>query len=334
MTIIIDKILKATNRKELFGSGNDGSMRQAYRKLARQSHPDMFSNPTDKLRAEKAFKHLTLLWESTPDNRPAKNSLVVTKKHSYDLGSKIHEDDFFIAYNASYDDGHEQCELWITRNPQDNDLGQNAGNSLKKLNKEVPEKFSAFFPELVESFKYRQHGVNHATIAQKIPVGFVSLAEVKKAYPQGISGRDVAWMFKRMLVAIGNTHDAGLVHGGISGNAFMIHPELHGLILRNWQYSVVTNEALTAIDPTVKTFYPESVFKKEPQGYALDIRMAAKVAQELLEEKAPRQLRIFFSGCMVSSMPHPAQLLMEFDDLLLRFYGAPKFHVFTMPEKY
>jgi hypothetical protein len=331
MTIVIDKILKAKTRTELFGSGDDGAMRQTYRKLARESHPDMFSNPKDKLRAEKAFKHLTHLWENTTKVKPANASLIVTKKHSYDLGAKIHEDDVFMAYNATYDAGHEKCELWITRNPQDNDLGQKAGNSLKKLNKEVPEQFKAFYPEFVELFKYRQGGMDRTTVAQKIPEGFVSLAEVKKAYPLGIHGRDIAWMFKRMLVAIGNTYDAGLVHGGISAEALMIHPEFHGLILRNWQYSVEKNEPLTAIDGKVRDNYPESVFRKEPQGYALDVRMAAKVAQGLLSDKAARQLRIFLTGCMVTSMPHPAELLAEFDELLLRVYGPPKFHVFEMP---
>lgn len=331
MTIVIDRILNAKTRSELFGTGNEGAMRQAYRRLARLSHPDMFSHPSEKLRAEKAFKHLTLLWEDNPKAKPANTSLIVTKKHSYELGAKFDENDVSLAYNATYDAGHEKCELWITRNPQDNDLGQNAGSAVKKLNKEVPMEYRAFYPEFVEMFKYRQGGVDHTTIAQKVPEGFVPLKKVKEAYPQGINGRDAAWMFKRMLVSIGNAYDTGLVHGGISLDAFLIHPELHGLILRNWQYSVPVGEALTAIDSTVRDYYPQSVFDKNPQNYALDVRMAAKIITGLLEDKAPRQLRIFLSGCMIASMPHPAQLLAEFDELLIRVYGAPKFHVFTMP---
>lgn len=332
MTIVIDRILKATTRQELFGTGDDDSMRQTYRKLARQSHPDMFSSPHEKARAEKAFKHLTVLWEESAKNKVAGSSSVVTKKHSYDVGVKLYENDVFVAHHASYDAGHKECELLISRSPADNDLLQAAGSSLKKLNKDVPENYRAFFPEFVEMFKYRQQGVDRATVAQKMPEGFVSLKKVKEAYPHGINGRDVAWIFKRMLVAIGNSHDAGLVHGGISGDAFLIHPELHGVILSGWQYSVETGKPLVAIDASVKSFYPESVFSKEAQDYRLDIRMAAKLAQDLLEANAPRQLRIFLSGCMVSSVPHPADLLTEFDELLLRIYGAPKFHVFTMPK--
>ena len=331
MTTVIDRILMASTRQELFGTGNEGSMRQAYRKLARQSHPDMFSKTSDKLRAEKAFKHLTLLWENSAKPKPANESLIVTKKHSYELGDKFYENDVFIAYHATYDAGHEKCELLITRNPQDNDLSQNAGAALKKLNKEVPEEYRAFYPDLVEIFKYRQQGSDRATVVQKIPEGFVTLAEVKKAYPKGINGRDVAWIFKRMLVSIGNAHDVNLVHGGISDETFMIHPELHGLILKDWHYSVETNLALTAINSKVKASYPESVFNKLPQDYRLDVRMAAKIAQDLLEDRAPRQLRIFLSGCQVSSVPHPAELLAEFDELLIRIYGSPKFHVFEMP---
>lgn len=333
MNTVLDKILNAKTRQELFGDGNTESMRQAYRKLARQSHPDMFSNRTEKERAQKAFIRLTDLWESsTKAAKPAKTSLIVTKKHSYDLGIKFNENDVFVAYNATYDAGHEDCELWITRNPQDNDLAQNAGTALKKLNKEVPEEFRAFYPEFIEMFKYRQGGTDRTTIAQKVPDDFVSIAEVKKAYPRGIHGRDVAWMFKRMLVAVGNAHDVGLVHGGISDEAILIHPEFHGLMLRNWQYSVETGETLTAIDGSVRDNYPASVFAKEEQNYRLDVNMAAKIARSLLADDAPRQLRIFFGGCMVNSIPHPAHLLNDFDELLYRIYGAPKFHVFTMPK--
>lgn len=329
-TAILDHILTASSRSDLFGADADAN-KVEYRRLLRGSHPDMFTEPRHKEKAQKAFVRLTELWNGSATPKPAASPHLKTKKHEYVLGDKFHEDDVFNAYNATYDAGYEKCELWIAKNAQDSDIARNAGMNLKKLNKDVPERYRAFFPELVEAFKYRQDGIDHGVIAQKIPEGFYSLSQVHKAYPNGISGRDVAWMFKRMLVAIGNAHDAGLVHGGISDEAFIIHPQFHGLMLRNWQYSVETDEALTAIDPSVRDLYPASVFAKEPQDYRLDVRMAALTAQKLLEDKAPRQLRIFFSGCLVSSVPHPSVLLKEFDDLLLRVYGEPKFNEFKMP---
>lgn len=329
-TAILEQILEANTRSDLFGSDEEAN-KVEYRRLLRGSHPDMFIEPEHKVKAQKAFVRLSELWNSSGFAQPAASPHLKTRKHEYVIGDKFHEDDVFNAYKATYDAGYETCELWIAKNPQDSDISRNAGVNLRKLNKEVPERYRAFFPELVESFKYRQDGLDHGVVAQKIPGGFYSLAQVHQAYPHGISGRDVAWMFKRMLVAVGNAHDAGLVHGGISDNAFIIHPQFHGLMLRNWQYSVETGEALSAIDPSVRDLYPGSVFEKKPQDYRLDVRMAALVAQKLLEDKAPRQLRIFFSGCLVSSVPHPASLLNEFDDLLLRVYGEPKFHEFRMP---
>lgn len=329
-TAILEHILEANTRSDLFGVDEDANKAE-YRRLLRGSHPDMFIEPKHKAMAQKAFVRLTDLWNASGSSKPARSASIKTKKHEYAIGDKFHEDDVFNAYAATYDAGYENCELWIAKNPQDNDIARNAGLNLKRLNKEVPERYRAFFPQFVETFRYRQGNMDRGVVAQTIPEGFYSLSEVKKAYPQGLSGRDVAWMFKRMLVAVGNTHDAGLVHGGISDDAFIIHPELHGLMLRNWQYSVDTESALTAIDPAVRPRYPQSVFDKEPQDYRLDVRMAALAATDLLEDKAPRQLRIFFSGCLVSSVPHPSVLLKEFDDLLLRIYGEPKYHVFTMP---
>lgn len=330
-TAILEHILGANKRSDLFGSDEDANKIE-YRRLLRGSHPDMFTEPAHKAKAQKAFVRLTELWNSSVSANPAASPHLKTRKHEYIIGDKFHEDDVFNAYSATYDAGYEKCELWIAKNPQDSDIARNAGMNIRKLNKEVPERYQAFFPKLVESFKYRQDGMDHGVIAQKMPEGFYSLSQVRQAYPNGISGRDVAWMFKRMLVAVGNTHDAGLVHGGISNDAFIIHPQFHGLMLRNWQYSVETGEALTAIDPSVKDLYPESVYEKKTQDYHLDVRMTALTARNLLEEKAPPQLRIFFSGCLVSSVPHPASLLKEFDDLLLRIYGEPKFHEFRMPK--
>ncbi|MGH3238625.1 MAG: adenylosuccinate synthetase, partial [Streptosporangiaceae bacterium] len=45
--------------------------------------------------------------------------------------------------------------------------------------------------------------------------GFRSLAEVRAAFPAGIDPRDAAWMWRRLLVAAGAAHRAGVIHGAV-----------------------------------------------------------------------------------------------------------------------
>ena len=68
--------------------------------------------------------------------------------------------------------------------------------------------------------------------------GFRSLAEVRSAFPAGLDPRDAAWMWRRLLVAIGAAHRAGVIHGAVLPEHVLIHPAEHGLVLVDWCYSV------------------------------------------------------------------------------------------------
>lgn len=156
------------------------------------------------------------------------------------------------------------------------------------------------------------------------------MSKVLEVYPEGIHGRDVAWIFKRMLTALGNAHDLGLVHGAPTLDSFLIFPEQHGIILSEWQYSVESGQALKALQGEYQKDYPEKVFNKEAVDYRLDLQLAAKAAQRLLRKDAPRQFNIFFKACMTTKNFTAAELLREFDILLERLYGKPTFHPFTL----
>jgi len=50
----------------------------------------------------------------------------------------------------------------------------------------------------------------HINLIAGLP-GFRSLAEVRSAFPAGIDPRDAAWMWRRLLVAVGAAHRAGVI---------------------------------------------------------------------------------------------------------------------------
>lgn len=327
-TAILDRILTATALSDLDDSREPNAV---FKRFARKCHPDMYEESVKGL-AEKAFKHLSDLKEKASGvGKKAPSSGIRTKKHNYDLGSPVwSKDDVFITYPATYDAGFVNCFFSIVKSPHDSDLADAAVSALRKLN-DVPDDYRKFYPELVESFRYRDDkGVDRNIIVTDRIEGFRPLSDVLKVYPKGIGGRDVAWIFRRMLVAIGNAHDIGLIHGAPTMDAFQIHDEMHGIILGNWHYSVEDGNSLTAVPSNWSNLYPQYALKKEAIDYKLDIEIAAKTAAALLNKDEPRQLFAFFKGCALTSTPTADKLLAEFDALLLRLYGEPRFNKFSL----
>lgn len=323
-------ILNATTPEDLFGHKDDEKKaHRKYRQLLQASHPDMFIEDADKKVAEKAFVKVNEFWARFTGTS-TKTNTIKTRKHEYVLGNQKASYDGFTLFNGSYDNGHEKTLLSFPNDHNDNDLSENQASILKRLNKEVPEDFKAFYPNFVENFRFKINNSLKNITAYQLPDGLYSLADVKEDYPEGIPARDVAWIFRRLLVAIGNANDIGVIHSGINLNSVLIHPEQHGLVLQDWYYAVEEGQSLVAVPNSFKTFYPEYVLKKQPVHKELDIYLAAKTMEALLREDAPRPLRAFFKGCQLKSVPAARHLLFEFDELIENMWGPKKFHVFAM----
>lgn len=325
----VDQVLGAVRARDLFGDVDIDAAKKVYRRLARAVHPDMFEVGTQKDQASKAFAHLTSLWESLSGGKATAANVVRTKRHEYVVSDVLTEDEVFTRFAVTYDDGHQRCDMLVAKSTRDGDLASAYMSAMRTL-KDVPDNYKMYFPTTVEHFRYRQGDGDHAAITLAPLDGFYTLRQVKERYPEGIVGRDIAWIFRRMLVAVGNAHDVGLVHGAPTADAFFIHPEMHGVVLGGWQYSVKTGASLVAVPTDFKNYYPAAALSKSPVDYRLDVHVASKTASDLLRDDQPRALRAFFKGCQVASPPQAKHLLAEFDDLLDRLYGKRSFHQFTM----
>src|SRR5664279_3242292 len=92
--------------------------------------------------------------------------------------------------------------------------------------------------------------------------GFYSLAQLIQMFPSGIDPLHVAWMWRRVLVAIAHGHDNNVVHGAVVPEHIMILPEQHGVVLADWCYASIREpgeifQQILAIVPARKDFYPE-----------------------------------------------------------------------------
>lgn len=329
------------NVTSFFEGLNVFQARKKYRRYARILHPDMVDASQRDLASE-AFDHLSKLWDAY-NNRASSfgkgstrttgsnSSTVKTKKHEYVLDFSTRRATVVSVIDATYDAGHERAKILTSLSPLDNDIITNAASSLKKLNNDVEPRYQAFFPQMLEKFSIAQADGNHAAIAIKRQYdGFFSLAEVKEKYPQGLHGRDIGWIFRRLLVAVGKTNEQELIHAGVTLNSVYVNPVEHGLILEDWHYSVPVGEKLLTYDAKYKDFYPSYALQKQPMQASMDVRMAARTMREMMAPSAPKQMRAFLKGCEMDSNADAPGIIHEFTQLLEQLYGPPKWHTFTM----
>jgi hypothetical protein len=303
---------------DLFGDEGTG----AYHRLARLVHPDIGGS-------RDAFERLTALW------RAYGPVTITTRRGSYALGSRPVRGDLANLYEAG------DLVIKMPRDPRANDLLEREAIALRQLPKDGDGRFLPYVPRLIENFRHRDEatGVERRANALVRLDGFHTLAEVRAAYPGGVDPRDVAWMWRRLLVALGFAHGAGVLHGAVLPEHVLIHPADHGLVLVDWCYSVPgchpdRSGRVPALVTRRADWYPPEVPARSPAGPGTDIYMATRCMTYLMGDLAPAPLRAFARGCLLTAenrRPQQAwRLLAEFDDLLGRLYGPRRFRPFSM----
>jgi hypothetical protein len=196
------------------------------------------------------------------------------------------------------------------------------------------EHHSLYFPRPVESFLREDDGRRCNVL--KWEDGFYTAGEIATRHPAGLDGRHLAWMFKRILAALGYVHRQGWVHGAVLPPHLLFHAENHGLHLAGWIHAVSAGQGLTLVPAPFKAWYPPEA--KWAAGPATDIYLAARSLLYLAggdplrgtaPEHVPRPMRLFLESCLIeSARMRPAdawELHDQFDDLLLTLYGPPQY---------
>lgn len=315
---------------------DEDAARSQYRRLARIVHPDV--NPDDTARAEHAFARLSELWTQYNGGTATSvdASLVYsTKRHTFFVGDLLDRGSISNVYKVQYKNPDPLVAvLKMPRSPKNNDLVANEITTIKTLHEKVPEEYRMYFPKTVDSFRHRDKATNkdRRAIVLEYLDGFASVRDVINAYPQGIDPRDMAWMARRLWVAVDLAHNAGLIHGAVFPEHVMIHPTMHGVVLIDWSYAQEKGEKLKAgVQKYIDDGWYGSNYDK-PLDHRLDIRQAAYTLEALLGLKEARPFRAFFNGCRVASAPTAGQLFEEFDELLERLYGKRRYRPFSMPQ--
>jgi serine/threonine protein kinase len=253
---------------------------------------------------------------------------MTTRRGSYRVGALVAAGDIANLYAV---DG---ALLKLPRLPADNDLMAAEARALTRLAADGDPKYRAYAPRLIESFTHEDPAKvrRTANVIERQP-GFVSLAEVARAYPAGLDPRDAAWMWRRLLTGLGWAHRAGVVHGAVLPAHVLIHPAEHGLVLIDWCYSVAPGERIGALVAEHRDLYPPEVTERRAAGPATDIYQATALMRRLIKDPPPA-MRRFADGCLYPAprmRPQDAwALLAELDELLENLYGPRTFRPFTI----
>jgi hypothetical protein len=319
----VARIQAAVHFADLIGQRDpwDGGAEHAYRMLVRIVHPDA-APAIRTATATAAFARLSALWAERD------GTVMTTRRGSYRVGARVMSGDVADLYAVDED----TALLKLPRRPADNDLMAAEAQALSTLERDGDPKHRAYAPRLIESFTHEDPatGVRRTANVLARQRGFVSLAEVARAYPQGVDPRDAAWMWRRLLVGLGWAHRAGIVHGAVLPEHVLVHPAEHGLVLVDWCYAVGPGERLAAIVAAHEADYPPEI---PETSAATDIYMATRLMRDLLDDP-PEAMARFADGCMHDAprmRPQDAwKLLAEFDELIEELFGPRRFRPFTV----
>lgn len=327
-------LLRAADARELFGEQPTAT----YNKLVMLCHPD--HNPDRLAEAKAVFQQLEKLFASLS----APPVTIKSPKRVYEVKRTLAIGDVADVSLAEWSDGKDTHKYVVKASRI------LAGAAMLEaehtaiaaiLTKMGDYSYNAYFPTICESFPIRDK------IQKRVNVfmwedGWYSATQVREKYQLGVDGRHIAWMFKRLLVALGAAHASGYVHGAVLPEHFLVNADNHGGRLVGWGQSVKIGETVKIISRQYRDWYPPEILNKQPVSPATDIYMAARVARFLCGAAAsdmfpatiPTGIQRFLQGCLLGGQtmrPQDAWALHdEYASLLGTIYGKPRFHSLVM----
>ncbi len=328
----LDKLIReARSPRDLFGDDVDATLLR----LMVVCHPD--KNPGEP-RAERLFKQLQDL--AAEARRPPVT--VPSPKRQYTLLKLLAAGDLSDVHLATAG-GHDYV-LKVSRIEGGAALLGKEGRALAAILTEAGDThYAKYFPTLAESFAARDRIEKRVNVFTHRP-GLYTLEQVRHRYETGLDGRHLAWIFKRLLTAVGFAHRVGWVHGAILPPHVLLQPEEHGVQLVGWPHATPAGGQVRTISTRHRYWYPTEVLQKDPVGPPTDIYLAAKCVVYLaggepgtatIPAGVPEPMQRFLRACLLEGRrmrPDDAwKLLDEFDEMLRGLYGPPTFHHLTMP---
>jgi hypothetical protein len=373
LAVVAATLAGASSPEAIFGDllgsqpAQHDQLRRRYWQLALLVHPDRHGN--DPI-AVQAFVALQRLYEHAQarldDGRYSQSDALepftlTTRRRTYIVRDVLAEGDFANLYTGTVQEGRSQAGgiVKIARDPRDNDLLANEARTLRHLNRVVDGRSApAFIPRLLESFLMKDEDGHDRQVntfplveTERGPLAvdtFYSLAEIRAVYPNGVEAGHMAWIWRRLLIALGHAHDRDVIHGAVLPPHILVHPEAHGLLLVDWCASVQQprryDRHIPAISAEYERWYPLTVLARKLPTPAVDLEMALRSMVYLLggdpltgvlPSSVPSPIGAYLRGAIAACGTHPdvGLLYRDFTDLIFTLWGRRRFMPFAMPAR-
>lgn len=306
------------------------------RELHRQAHPDRFSDDA-KPEAARIFARFTQL--AAAAEKPV--TVVTTPTAAYTLEKLLGIGDICDVHLATTATG-AQCVVKVPRFSKVEKLLIHENFVLKELRDTAEATtYGRYLPKPIETAKTSGTPPLQVNVFEHTPGGF-TLEQVRAKYPDGLDGRHIAWVFKRLLTVVGFAHRQQWTHNAVLPPHVLLYPESHGLQLVDWK-TAGKGAPLRLISTPYRNWYPPEVLNKQSTGPATDIYMAGKCAIYLaggdpstqqIPASVPTPMAALLRAATLSPMsmrPTDAwELMDDFSKMLLGLYGPPKFVPLSM----
>lgn len=244
--------------------------------------------------------------------------------------------------NLSLVSRNGRCELVKqNRTPRDNDLMNTEASSVYTLRNALPVPWKDSIPNVFYDALLPDGTRSHVVEMQS---GFFTCEQIKALRPEGLDGRTLAWMWRRLLSLLELVHGIGINHGAVLPPHVMFFPDntasipdrrRHSIRLIDWCYSFKGLHQRKAWISKWENMYP-------PRSHTVNQVMGG------LDIYCGRKLMIYLAGPQFDSLPDEirnhfsdenrpwagetaSEFLANFNGILARIYGPPKYHNFIIP---
>jgi len=105
-------------------------------------------------------------------------------------------------------------------------------------------RFTTRLPQLVASGVAELDDARTPAIAVRARSGWLhTMRDVADAFPDGVDGRHVVWMWRRVLETLGFAHRAGWVHRRLSADHLVVGAHDHGVLVVGWAGAAQVGDA-------------------------------------------------------------------------------------------
>ena len=296
---------------------------------------------------------------------------VTSGGRTYQVLDRIAVGSVCTVYRCRFTAGRRQVEgvFKVARDARSNGLVANEAQVLRLLHGAADAgQMTPFLPAVDATVSVGTGGPGGARTANVLrmheavrsPDELYALSEVSRHCPSGLDGRDVAWIWRRLLGVLGFVHGNGFVHAAVVPDHVLIEPKEHKLVLVDWccaapwrgertgavagvrragaQHSVIPGHYLH--------WYRRQGGLRQAATPGLDIGLGARCMVQLLGgdpllPEFPRAvdpaLRRYFERCVDAGSSGTRadawKLLDDFDRLIDVLWGPRQFRPMTLPPK-